>query len=371
MSDITRLKVKHQTGEYEILVGQGLLDKLVVHLQEVDVAGPIGIITNSTVNDLYGDQLRESLKKAGLVTRTILIPDGEKFKTLASTEQVISALIAQGMERSGTIITLGGGVTTDLGGFVASILFRGIKLVHIPTTLLAMVDASVGGKTGVNHISGKNLIGSFYQPDLVVMDVDTLKTLDPRDQISGYAEMLKTGVIRDLDYFEFLADHLEQLLKLGSSQELIQAITRSCEIKAEVVEADEKEADLRRILNFGHTIGHAIETSIGYGEIRHGEAVVLGMYAAGWLSNQVGSLTLEAWEKLAEILLGIPIPISVDSLDPIAIEQATRLDKKVANSQLHFVLLNRLGEAEMKSGIPTIMIKLAVEALKTAWRNKK
>ncbi len=367
MAETTRLKVKHQIGHYEIMVGQGLLPGMIEHLHEVEAIGPIGIVTNSTVNDIYGDSLREGLKTAGLVTRTILIPDGEKFKTLASVEQVISALITQGMERSGTIITLGGGVTTDLGGFVASILFRGIKLIHVPTTLLAMVDASVGGKTGVNHVSGKNLIGSFYQPDLVVMDVETLKTLDPRDRISGYAEMLKMGAIRDLNYLKRLTDQWGNPAKLPSNDVLTRMLTRSCELKAEVVEADEKEADLRRILNFGHTIGHAIETSIGYGEIRHGEAVILGMYAAGWLSNQVGSLSAGEWQQLAEMLLKIPIPISIEALDPGAIEQATRLDKKVANSQLHFVLLQRLGKAEMKSGIPAVMIKMSIEALKIAW----
>lgn len=371
MTDATSIEIRHQTGKYQIHVGQNLFPALPEYLAGIKAAGPIGIISNSSVNELYGELLREHLRAAGYVTRTILIPEGEAYKTLASAEQVISALLAQGMERSGTIITLGGGVVTDLGGFVASIIYRGVKLIHIPTTLLSMVDAAVGGKTGVNHSTGKNLIGSFYQPDLVLMDVDTLKSLGLRDRVSGFAEMFKMGVIRDTEYFDFLVKNMSVLLESDPDVNLIQAIARSCELKAEVVEADEKEADLRRILNFGHTLGHAIETTLGYGVVRHGEAVILGMYGAGWLSNQVGNFSKEGWEQLASMLKKIPLTVSLEKLNPDAIEQATRMDKKVANSQLNFVLLNKLGEAHMQAGIPVLMIKLAVDALKSAWKENK
>ncbi|MBC8376646.1 MAG: 3-dehydroquinate synthase [FCB group bacterium] len=371
MPESPGLKITHRTGAYEIHIGQNLLDSVAELLSSISASGPVGIISNAAVNDLYGGPIREALKQANLVTRTILIPEGEEFKTLASAEQVMSALIAQGMERSGTILTLGGGVVTDLGGFVASILYRGVKLVHIPTTLLSMVDAAVGGKTGVNHTSGKNLIGSFYQPDLVIMDVKTLETLQLRDRISGYAEMFKMGVIRDTSYLEFLVDHMDACLAAESSDILIQAITRSCELKAEVVESDEKEADLRRILNFGHTLGHAIEATLGYGVVRHGEAVILGMFGAGWLSNQVGDLSMEEWDKLSTMLKRIPLELPLKSLNPEAIELATRLDKKVANSQLNFVLLHGLGDAYMQTGIPTLMIKLAVDAIRSAWEGRE
>ena len=367
MPDSSALTVTYKTGTYEIRVGRNLLDSVSELLTSVGASGPVGIISNAAVNDLYGGPIREALNQAGLVTRTILIPEGEEYKTLASAEQVMSALIAQGMERSGTILTLGGGVVTDLGGFVASILYRGVKLVHIPTTLLSMVDAAVGGKTGVNHSSGKNLIGSFYQPDLVIMDIKTLETLQVRDRISGYAEMFKMGVIRDTSYLEFLVDHMEACLAVDSGDILIQAITRSCELKAEVVEADEREADLRRILNFGHTLGHAIESTLGYGVVRHGEAVILGMFGAGWLSNQVGDLSMKDWDKLSAMLKSIPLELPLESLNPEAIEMATRLDKKVANSQLNFVLLHSLGDAYMQTGVPTLMLKLAVDAIRTAW----
>ncbi|MCF7826864.1 MAG: 3-dehydroquinate synthase [Candidatus Marinimicrobia bacterium] len=371
MLETAILKINHQVGSYKIHVGQGLLHSITEMLSSITASGPVGIVSNATVNDLYGSAIRQNLNQAGFVTRTILIPEGEEFKTLASAEQVISALIAQGMERSGTIVTLGGGVVTDLGGFVASILYRGVKLVHIPTTLLSMVDAAVGGKTGVNHSRGKNLIGSFYQPDLVIMDVNTLETLQGRDRISGYAEMFKMGAIRDKSYLDFLVENMDELLQIHSPQVLIKAIARSCELKAEVVEADEKEADLRRILNFGHTLGHAIESTLGYGVVRHGEAVILGMYAAGWLSNQVGDLAKEDWEQFSGMLLRIPLKFSLQALNPDAIEQATRLDKKVANSQLNFVLLHHLGEAYIQTGVPTLMIKLAVDAIKGAWENKQ
>lgn len=367
MTDISTININHETGSYDIQIGHDLLPSVARSLQEIAATGPVGIISNARINDLYGGVIRSTLNQAGYLTRTILIPEGEAFKTLASAEQVITALIAQGMERSGTILTLGGGVITDLGGFVASVLFRGVKLVHIPTTLLAMVDAAVGGKTGVNHKSGKNLIGSFYQPDLVLIDVDTLTTLDNRDRISGYAEMFKMGAIRDTNYLEFLVDNMATCLDSESGDVLIKAIARSCELKAEVVEADEKEGDLRRILNFGHTLGHAIEATLGYGTVRHGEAVILGMYGAGWLSNQVGELTKESWSKLSRMLKQIPLDLPLDKLDSTAIEKATRLDKKVANSQLHFVFLRELGEAHMQTGIPALMIKLAVDGIKEAW----
>jgi len=370
MTDTIKVHISHQIGQYDILVGSGLLAKLADQLKAINASGPIGIITNNKVNDLYGTGVRDSLQAAGYVTRTILIPDGEEYKTLATTEQVMSALIAQGMERSGTIVTLGGGVTTDLGGFVASILYRGVKLVHLPTTLLAMVDASVGGKTGVNHSSGKNLIGAFYQPDLVLMDVDTLGSLDQRDRVSGYAEMLKTGAIRDAEYLESLSSNMETLLHSAPDDTLTKAIARSCALKAQVVEADEKESDLRRILNFGHTLGHAFETTLGYGKIRHGEAVILGMYGAGWLSNQVGELSEEAWGQFSDMLLRIPVRFSIEDVDSAVIEQATHLDKKVVNSLLNFVLIDKLGHAHMQTGISAFMIKLAVDAIKNAWKTK-
>lgn len=370
MSGPTSVKVSYGTGSYEVLIGEDLLASIAEMLGAVDASGPVGIISNAHVNDLYGAVVRDALNQAGLVTRTILIPEGEEFKTLASAEQVISALIAQGMERSGTILTLGGGVVTDLGGFVASVLYRGVKLIHIPTTLLSMVDAAVGGKTGVNHSSGKNLIGSFYQPDLVVMDVKTLSTLDKRDIVSGYAEMFKMGAIRDTDYLNALVEQMDESLSLVSSETLVKFIARSSELKAEVVEADEKETDLRRILNFGHTLGHAIEATLGYGVVRHGEAVILGMYGAGWLSNQIGELKDEEWEILATMLTRFPLELPFESLDPDAIEKATRLDKKVANSELNFVLLRKLGEAYIQVGVPVLMIKLAVDAIKNAWEAK-
>lgn len=368
MGNISTISIHHQTGSYEAIVGKALLPSIAEYLSSIQASGPIGIISNATVNDLYGAVIRESLKQAGFVTRTILIPEGEAYKTLASAEQVISALIAQGMERTGTILTLGGGVVTDLGGFVASTLYRGVTLIHIPTTLLSMVDAAVGGKTGVNHASGKNLIGSFYQPRLVLMDVQTLETLEHRDRVSGYAEMFKMGAIRDLDFLQYLVTNMDECLKAESNDILVHAIARSCELKAEVVEADEKEADLRRILNFGHTLGHAIESTLGYGVVRHGEAVILGMYGAGWLSNQVGELSQESWDNLADMLVKIPLELPLQSLNPEAIEQATRHDKKVANAQLNFVLLKELGQAYMQSGIPVLMIKLAVDAIKGAWK---
>jgi 3-dehydroquinate synthase len=371
MSELKRLSINHSLGSYDCLLGRDLLRDAAIYLAEINAAGPVGIITNNTVNDHYGAILRESLQGAGYVTRTILIPDGEAYKSLATIEQVLDALIAQGMERSGTIITLGGGVITDLGGFVAAVLFRGIKLVHIPTTLLSMVDASVGGKTGVNHKNGKNLIGSFYQPGLVIMDVNALSSLDVRDKVSGYAEMLKMGSICDEQYFDYLSQNMDDLLGEEPDEKLLYAIYRSCELKAQVVEKDEKETGLRRVLNFGHTLGHAIETKLGYGKIRHGEAVILGMYGAGWLSNHVGDLSDADWDKLSNQLAKIPMVADVNALIPGDIEQITRADKKVAHAELHWILLKKIGEHDIRTGLPSLMVNLAVEAINKIWAEKE
>lgn len=366
-AESNKLTIRHTRGEYDILIGAGLLNDFVTQTAGIVGKGPVGILCNATVNELYAESLRQTFKQAGIVTRTILIPDGEEYKTLATAEQVITALIQQGIDRSSTIVTIGGGVTTDLGGFVASVLYRGIKLIHIPTTLLAMVDASVGGKTGVNHKSGKNLIGTFFQPDRVLMDTDTLESLTVRDRVAGFGEMLKMGAILDREYFEFLSMNMNDIIHPRNQRSVTRAILRSCELKAQVVENDEKEAGLRRILNFGHTLGHAIENTLGYGRIRHGEAVIAGMYGAGWLSNQVGNLSNSEWGELAQVLKSIPLELAIDDLDSQGIEKATRLDKKVSEGALHFILLENIGSAVVKSGIPTLMIKLAVDVIKKAW----
>jgi len=367
MTSLPPLSVTHRSGSYELVIGRGLLAEVGSQLVKIGASGPSGIISNNRVNTLYGEQLRTSLQAAGFITRTILVPDGEDYKTLASAEQVLSALITQGMERSGTIITLGGGVITDLGGFVASVLYRGVRLIHIPTTLLAMVDASVGGKTGVNHVQGKNLIGSFYQPDLVLMDVNVLKSLEYRDRVSGFAEMVKMGAILDGHYFEKLFQTMPGLLDTQDDQQLAVLIRRGCELKAQIVAEDEQEADRRRILNFGHTLGHALENILGYGSIRHGEAVILGMYGAGWLSHQVGTLSDTAWRAFARYLRSIPMELTIPPLDGAAVVRLVQLDKKVADGQLYFVLLTQLGSTVLQANIPTLMIKLAVDAINKVW----
>ncbi len=364
-----RIKVRHAAGDYEIIIEPGFLAKTGGQFLGRGLQGPVGVITNNTINDLYGETLRESLKSFGFQTRTILMPDGESYKSLATAEQVLTALIDQGLERGSTIVSLGGGVVGDLAGFVAAVLYRGIPVAHVPTSLLAMVDSSVGGKTAVNHARGKNLIGAFHQPALVIIDPLVLKSLGPRDMVAGFAEMLKMGAIKDADYLRDLGNDVESLLSLSDSTRVSEAIQRSCALKAEVVEKDERETDHRRILNFGHTVGHAIEQTSNYGTFRHGEAVLLGMYAAGWISQELQYLSPTEWSEFAGILKQVPFSGDVNGLDPAGIETATHLDKKVEKNRVNFVLLKGLGETVITDRVQPDLILQAVEEIKQFWNS--
>lgn len=362
-----KIPIRHSKGDYEILIDSGLLPKSGGQLLNAGLKGPVAVVTNKTINDLYGETLRESLKNFGFQTRTILIPDGESYKTMATAEQVITAMIEQGLERSSTVLSLGGGVAGDLAGFVAAVLYRGMKLVHVPTSLLAMVDSSVGGKTAVNHSRGKNLIGAFHQPEMVLIDPLLLKSLGPRDLVAGFAEMLKMGAIKDQAFLNTLHEQQDAILNVSDGEKIAEAIQKSCELKAEVIEADEREQDLRRILNFGHTVGHAIEQTAGYGAFLHGEAVLLGMYAAGWISHELKYLSATDWDQLSAILLNVPFQGDVSNLDPETVEAATKYDKKVIDSRVNFVLLNGLGSTLINDRVKPETVKEAVAEMKAAW----
>lgn len=315
-------------------------------------------MSNSTIFQIYGQRAITSLKQAGFEVTNCTLPNGERYKTLASVQKIYNAALESRLERSETLVALGGGVIGDITGFAAATWLRGVNLVQVPTSLLAMVDAAIGGKTAVNHPQGKNLIGAFHQPRLVVIDPEVLQTLPTREFRAALAEVIKYGVIWDADLFH----HLEAALNLGQlcylQPELLQLILkRSCQAKADIVAQDEKEANLRALLNYGHTIGHALESKTCYRQFNHGEAVVLGMVAAGEIAVVSGWwFTKEAQRQLALIQkAGLPTLVPT-TLEISAILEALTLDKKVQNGLVRFVLPTQVGAAHVTDQVPLNLV---------------
>ncbi len=339
MAVSTTLTVELGARSYPIVIGNALIGEfqLTDYLDGPDCL----VVTNETVAPLYLPALQKTLPPGRVVES---LPDGEQYKTLKTAETVLDRLAASRANRDATVIALGGGVVGDIAGFAAACYMRGIAFIQVPTTLLAQVDSSVGGKTGVNHSEGKNLIGAFHQPRLVLIDTDTLKTLPTREFRAGLAEVIKYGAIADPDFLAWLEANVDALLAKDPGS-LAHAIRRSCELKASVVAEDERETGRRAILNFGHTFGHAIESSLGYGEWLHGEAVAAGMLMAAELSG-LGEADQLRLKKLVEAC-GLPVcppPIGAEQL-----QKAMRMDKKVMEKQTRFVLLRSLGEAYVTS----------------------
>ncbi len=322
---------------YPIIIGRGLMDGHFVLADYVPGSDCL-VVSNETVAPLYLDRLRQNL--AGREVASISLADGESFKTLATMQTILDKLVASGANRDTAVIALGGGVVGDIAGFAAACYMRGVAFIQVPTTLLAQVDSSVGGKTGVNHEKGKNLIGAFHQPRVVLIDTDTLNTLPMREVRAGLAEVIKHGVICDPTFFAWLESNMTALLE-KDPEALAHAIQRSCEIKAEVVAEDERETGRRAILNFGHTFGHAIERCLGYGEWLHGEAVAAGMIMAAELSG------LEAADlsRLKNLVAAAGLPTEPPAIARERWLEAMGLDKKVQQKKLRFVLLRSLGEA--------------------------
>ena len=335
------LTVELGNRSYPIVIGRDLLGggfDLAQYVRGNDCL----VVSNETVAPLYLDKLLPNL--GGLNVSTINLPDGEAHKTLATMATILDRLVAKGAGRDTAIIALGGGVVGDIAGFAAACYMRGVDFVQVPTTLLAQVDSSVGGKTGVNHEQGKNLIGAFHQPRVVLIDTDTLATLPDRELRAGLAEVIKYGAICDADFFAWLEINLDALLQRDADA-LAHAIRRSCELKAEIVAEDEREAGRRAILNFGHTFGHAIENGVGYGEWLHGEAVAAGMVMAGRLSD-IGADELD---RLRSLIERAGLPTTPPALGAPMYLKAMSRDKKVQKKELRFVLLQRLGAAVVTS----------------------
>ncbi len=337
------IRVHLHQNAYRIVIGHGSLTGLGVSIVEHCQHPQIIVVTAAPIQRRYGRTALKSLVDAGLKPRMLIVPDGEQAKSLRWAAYLYDRLITAQCERGSTLVALGGGVVGDLTGFVASTYLRGIKFVQVPTTLVAQVDASIGGKTGVNHPKGKNLIGTFYQPRLVFIDVATLRTLPKRELIGGMAEVVKYGVIADPELFTYLEQHITELLKY-KMEALEHIVTRSARIKAEVVSKDEREAGLRRILNYGHTLGHAIETVTGYGRLHHGEAIAIGMEFAGRLAVRLKLCNQSSVDRQHRLLNQLGLPTRLPSrINPKQLLAAMALDKKVKGGQLHFVLPEQVG----------------------------
>lgn len=330
---------------YPIAIGSGLLDRLHEFVARLDPTS-VTIVTNEVVGHLYAQRAQRAL--VGVSTSVLSLPDGEQHKQWASVSQVLDALVNSRVDRRGILVALGGGVVGDITGFAASIYMRGIRYVQVPTTLLAQVDSSVGGKTGINHPGGKNLIGAFHQPSAVVSDTDTLKTLPPRELSAGLAEVLKHGLVADADYFERMVAALDSL-RAGGGGALIEAIAGSCEIKASIVARDEKEAGERALLNLGHTFGHAIEAMTGYSRWLHGEAVGCGLVLAAQLSHAVGSLAASDAHRIRAAVASAGLPTRIDGLSASGAIETMRGDKKTDAGQTRFIVIDRIGSASQRT----------------------
>lgn len=329
---------------YPIHVGENILGRAGEFLQQVGIRGKIAVVSNPTVASLYLTTIEETLGASGYAVAPIIVPDGEAHKTLESLAGIYDGLVKQRIERKSCVLALGGGVVGDLAGFAAATYLRGVPYVQVPTTLLAQVDSSVGGKTGVNHQDGKNLIGAFYQPKLVLIDVSVLRTLPRRELVAGLAEVIKYGIIEDPALFGLLEQNIECLLALDRDL-LIQVIATCCAIKARVVEQDEREDDYRAVLNFGHTIGHALEAATNYADFLHGEAIGVGMIKAAALSMAQGFCERRNFDRVRQLIQQAGLPSEIPANVTIAsLLRGMEVDKKAAGGKIKFVMCENIGK---------------------------
>ena len=368
--DMRKVRVELEQRSYDIFIGHNSLTGLAEHMKTLPVGRKGAIITNPALNRLYGESLSRSLSGAGYRITTIELPAGERYKTLKSVSRIYDALIAEKFERGSFIIALGGGVIGDIAGFAAATYLRGIPYIQVPTSLLAQVDSSVGGKTGVDHPLGKNLIGAFYQPLLVWIDVGVLKTLPRRELIAGMAEVIKYGVIADEQFFKFIEGHYKDILSLDKDT-LTHTVARSCEIKAMIVSADEREKGLRAILNFGHTIGHAVETITGYRKYRHGEAVAMGMVFAAKLAFNMGLCEDKAATDIERLCRRTGLKTKLPEVDLSVLTDILSRDKKVADGKVRFVLPVRIGEVKIVEDADNDVLQRTLQLCYTSDKSEK
>lgn len=331
-----------ESNSYYIYIEEGILNYLADYIGNAD---KYLIIFDKNVEKYYGDRVYKSLE--GKVICSIILTPGENTKTMNTVENILSQMVEFGLTRKSKIIAVGGGVVGDISGFCASIYMRGIPFIQVPTTLLSQVDSSVGGKTGVNMPQGKNLIGSFYQPETVIIDINTLKTLDRREVISGLGEVIKYGIIWDYDFFNNIKTHILNILE-GEGKQIKVIIKRCCEIKAKIVSEDEKELGIRKILNYGHTIGHGLESITNYGKYTHGEAVILGMYYEAFMARNLGYIEEDYFMEIENLIKNLNLSLDIKELDMEQLVKAMLKDKKNKEGKISFILPIGKGKVEEK-----------------------
>jgi 3-dehydroquinate synthase len=354
------LNVEFAERSYPIYFGRDLLtrtDLILPRLKRKQIA----LVTNTTVAPLYLEQFCEPLRREGVTIVPVVLPDGEQYKTTETLGKIYDALLENRCERNTTLVALGGGVVGDMTGYAAATFLRGVPFIQVPTTLLAQVDSSVGGKTGINHPLGKNMIGAFWQPKLVLADTQTLNTLPDRELSAGLAEVIKYGLIRDREFFVWLEQNMPKLLA-RDPEALAYAIRRSCENKAEVVAADERESGERALLNLGHTFGHAIEAGMGYGVWLHGEGVAAGTMLAADPSRRLGWLTNADVARIAAIHVAANLPVVAPKLGVDVYLDLMGLDKKVAEGKIRLILLQSIGKAVFTADYPAVLLRETLDA---------
>jgi len=354
------LRVELGERAYPIHIGERLLADAGLVAAHLDLP-KVAVVTNTTVAPLYLQQLSEALRARGVEVISIVLEDGERYKDWATLNRIYDALLERRCDRRTTLIALGGGVIGDLAGFAAATYMRGIPFIQIPTTLLAQVDSSIGGKTGINHPLGKNMIGAFYQPRLVLADTAVLASLPPRELSAGLAEVIKHGLIRDEGFVAWLEQNVEKLLDCDA-EALAHAVRRCCEIKAAVVAEDERETGVRALLNFGHTFGHALESALGYGKWLHGEAVAAGMVMAADLSRRMGYIAQADVDRVVALLKRARLPVAPPDIAPGRMLELMAVDKKTEGGKLRFVLLDRIGAASIRAEVPAGLLQQALAA---------
>lgn len=358
------LRVALGDRSYPIHVGADILADAALYAPHLD-GRTAAIVTNAVVAPLYLARVRAALTACGARAVDITVEDGEQAKRWETLDAIIGAMLGARCDRSSVVIALGGGVIGDLAGFAAAVYQRGVPFIQVPTTLLAQVDSSVGGKTGINHALGKNMIGVFHQPLAVIADVGALATLPPRELRAGLAEVIKHGLVLDAEFFAWLETNVGRLLA-GEAEALTHAVLRSCTLKADVVAADERESGLRAILNFGHTFGHAIEAGVGYGSWLHGEAVAAGMVMAAELSARVGTLDASALARVRSLVARAGLPVEGPMLVPERYLALMAIDKKASAGKLRFVTLEAIGKATLRSDLDPERVRGAIAACSPA-----
>ncbi len=361
---MTEITVNLGPRSYPIVVGVGSLTLVGERLRTLGAGRRAALLSDGVLMARHGSRVIASLAGAGFEVTEISVPEGEPAKTLEVALRCWEACLAGGLDRTSTLLALGGGAVADLAGFVAATYMRGISLVQLPTTLLAQVDAAIGGKNAIDHPSAKNLIGTFHQPRLVIVDPLVLGTLPDREFRSGLAEVVKHGIVLDAGYFTDIETHADKILSRDLPA-LERVITRSCRLKAQVVEADETEAELRAVLNYGHTVGHALEAVTGYSRWTHGEAVALGIAAAARIAERLGLADSETTERQLRLLEAIGLPLTFSGIDPTAILEAIRRDKKVREGRVAFVLAPRIGTHQLVFDIPEELVTAVLRELQT------